>query len=123
MSNYLKLQETLAAEALKRRTDNTSITHQEPEVMVKEEANKVESSTLGSRETLFLDEQETTFTNEWEEQEEYEDEQSYYGEMSNDWLTEISRPRTYWEDLRKSRYLEVMNTRSDKDDICRLLER
>ncbi|KAL0897013.1 hypothetical protein Bca101_080974 [Brassica carinata] len=36
---------------------------------------------------------------------------------------EISQPRTYWEDLRKSRYLEVMNTRSDNDDICRLLER
>ncbi|KAF8108918.1 hypothetical protein N665_0104s0229 [Sinapis alba] len=43
---------------------------------------------------------------------------SYY-----DWFTDVSRPRTYWEDLRKSRYLEVMNSRSDKDDICRLIER
>ncbi|CAA7040555.1 unnamed protein product [Microthlaspi erraticum] len=123
MISYLKLQETLVAEALKTRTDKTSITHQEPEIMVKEEANKVEISTQGTGETLLLDEQETSFSNEWEEQEEYEDEQSYYGEMSYDWLTEISRPRSHWEDLRKSRYLEVMNTRSDGDDICKLLER
>ncbi|KAG2326769.1 hypothetical protein Bca52824_009497 [Brassica carinata] len=86
-----------------------------------EVANIVESRTYGTHETPFLESQETSFV--WEYQEEYEDEQSYYGEMSSDWFTEISRPRTYWEDLRKSRYLEVMNTRSDKDDICRLLER
>ncbi|XP_010460903.1 PREDICTED: uncharacterized protein LOC104741695 [Camelina sativa] len=66
---------------------------------------------------------ETSYLNGWEEQEEYEDEKSYYGETNNDWLSEISRPRSYWEELRKSRYLEVMNTRSEKEDIRRLLER
>ncbi|CAA7014194.1 unnamed protein product [Microthlaspi erraticum] len=71
-----------------------------------------------------LGEQETSYLNDgWEEQEEYEDEQYYYGETNNDWLTEISRPRSHWEELRKSRYLEVMNTRSEKEDIRRLLER
>ncbi|KFK41672.1 hypothetical protein AALP_AA2G157900 [Arabis alpina] len=70
-----------------------------------------------------LEQQETSYLNGWEEQEEYEDEQSYYGETNNDWLNEISRPRSYWEELRKSRYLEVMNTRSEKEDIRRLLER
>ncbi|CAH8382647.1 unnamed protein product [Eruca vesicaria subsp. sativa] len=72
-----------------------------------------------------LEQQETSYLNGWEdEEEEYEDEQSYYyGETNNDWLTEISRPRSYWEELRKSRYLEVMNTRSEKEDIRRLLER
>lgn len=70
-----------------------------------------------------LEQQETSYLNGWEEQEEYEDEQSYYGETNNDWLSEISRPRSYWEELRKSRYLEVMNTLSEKEDIRRLLER
>nr|VDC61447.1 unnamed protein product [Brassica rapa] len=63
-----------------------------------------------------LEQQETSYMNGWEE---YEEEQYYY----NDWLSEISRPRSYWEELRKSRYLEVMNTRSEKEDIRRLLER
>ncbi|KAF8104150.1 hypothetical protein N665_0177s0007 [Sinapis alba] len=68
-----------------------------------------------------LEQQETSYLNGWEE---YEEEQYCYGgETNNDWLTEISRPRSYWEELRKSRYLEVMNTRSEKEDIRRLLER
>ncbi|KAL1200432.1 putative E3 ubiquitin-protein ligase XBOS34 [Cardamine amara subsp. amara] len=99
--SYLELKETIVTE---------------PQILENEEAEKVETPFLGKEETSF-------FANEWEDQEEYEDEQSYYGDMSYDWFTEISRPRTYWEDLRKSRYLEVMNIRSDKDDICRLLER
>ncbi|XP_010516661.1 PREDICTED: uncharacterized protein LOC104792249 [Camelina sativa] len=117
-------------EVLKRNSNSTSpmITsvtdYQEPQILGNEVTDKVESGKHGTQEeTPFLERQETSFQNRWEEQEEYEDEQSYYGDMSNDWFTEISRPRTYWEDLRKSRYLEVMNTRSDKDDICRLLER
>ncbi|KAF8110161.1 hypothetical protein N665_0086s0002 [Sinapis alba] len=123
--SYLQLQETTVPEPLKRESDNTSshisVTLQEPRTQENEVENIVESHTHGTQETLLLETQETSFR--WEEQEEYEDEQSYYGEMSNDWFTEISRPRTYWEDLRKSRYLEVMNTQSDKDDICKLLER
>ncbi|ESQ52101.1 hypothetical protein EUTSA_v10016344mg [Eutrema salsugineum] len=120
--SYLQLQETIVAEALKRKSDKTitSVTHQEPRKLENEDANMVEISTQETRETPFLERKETTLR--WEEQEEYEDEQSYYGEMSYDWFTEIARPRTYWEDLRKSRYQEVMNTRSDKEDICRLLE-
>lgn len=70
-----------------------------------------------------LEKQETSYMNGWEDQEEYEEEQYYYREANNDWLSEISRPRSYWEELRKSRYLEVMNTRSEKEDIRRLLER
>lgn len=112
--SYLEPQETIVPEALIRESDDTSprssVTHQESQIL----DNTVESGCQGSQETLYG----------WEEQEEYEEEQSCYGEMSYyDWFTDISRPRTYWEDLRKSRYLEVMNTRSDKDDICRLLER
>ncbi|KAL1205021.1 hypothetical protein V5N11_016368 [Cardamine amara subsp. amara] len=85
--------------------------------------DKMESQTQGMVHESFemdqyLGQQETSYMNGWEE---YEDEQSYYGETNNDWLTEISRPRSYWEELRKSRYLEVMNTQ--KEDIRRLLER
>ncbi|KAJ4891666.1 RING/U-box superfamily protein [Raphanus sativus] len=124
--SYLEQQETMLPEALKRESDNTSphtsVALQEPRTVENQVANMVENRTHGgTQETLLLESQETSFR--WEDQEEYEDEQSYYGEMSNDWFTEISRPKTYWEDLRKSRYLEVMNTRSDKDDICKLLER
>ncbi|KAJ0240041.1 RING/U-box superfamily protein [Hirschfeldia incana] len=123
--SYLQPQETMVPEALKRESDNTSphtsVSLLEPHTLENEAANMVENRTHGTQETLLLESQETSFR--WEDQEEYEDEQYYYGEMSNDWFTEISRPKTYWEDLRKSRYLEVMNTRSDKDDICKLLER
>ncbi|CAN6889200.1 unnamed protein product [Brassica oleracea] len=70
-----------------------------------------------------LEQQENSYLKEWEDQEEYEEEQYYYGEANNnDWLSKISRPKSYWEELRKSRYLEVMNTPSDKEDIRRLLE-
>ncbi|CAF1867252.1 unnamed protein product [Brassica napus] len=120
--SYLEPQETIVPEALIRESDNTSprssVTHQESQIL----DNTVESGCQGSQETPFLEKQETSYG--WEEQEEYEKEQSCYGEMSYyDWFTDISRPRTYWEDLRKSRYLEVMNSRSDKDDLCRLIER
>lgn len=125
--SYLQLKKAIVAEVLERESDNTSpltsVTPQEPRILRNEEAGKLESGTEGTQETPFLETQEMSFQSGWEEQEEYEDEQSYYGDMSYDWFTEISRPRTYWEDLRKSRYLEVMNTKSDKDDICRLLER
>ncbi|KAH0886816.1 hypothetical protein HID58_062912 [Brassica napus] len=117
----LHMQEIILPEALSRNSDNnspsTSVTHRESQIM----ENMVESGTQGSQETPFLEKQETSYI--WEEEEECENEQSCYGEMSYDWFTEISRPRTYWEDLRQSRYLQVMNSRSDKDDICRLLER
>ncbi|XP_056863787.1 uncharacterized protein LOC108853323 isoform X2 [Raphanus sativus] len=113
----LQLQEIILPEVLSIKSDNTSpcctsVTHLE---------NTVETGTQGSQEARLLETQETSYG--WEEQEEYEDEQSYYEEMNYNWFREISQPRTYWEDLRKLRYLEVMNTRSDNDDICRLLER
>ncbi|CAH2034628.1 unnamed protein product [Thlaspi arvense] len=123
--NCLQLQETNESET---RNDGDS---------EKKEETKTSSSTCETQEApetqgvlhesnemdQYLEKQETSYLNGWEEQEEYEDEQSYYGEPNNDWLTEISRPRSYWEELRKSRYLEVMNTRSEKEDIRRLLER
>ncbi|CAA7014864.1 unnamed protein product [Microthlaspi erraticum] len=61
------------------------------------------------------------FLNGWDEnvfdgEEEYED---YNGESEfHDWARYISKPRSYWDDLRKQRELEVMNEEeSKKDDI------
>ena len=68
------------------------------------------------------------FANDWDEneveEEEEEDDDDYedYGELSTDWIYDISRPRSYWEELRKERYLEVLNTESDKKDICNLIQ-
>ncbi|KAL1205289.1 putative E3 ubiquitin-protein ligase LUL3 [Cardamine amara subsp. amara] len=71
------------------------------------------------------------FVNDWEENEmEEEEDDEYYGEYDHyngenmdDWIHDISRPRSYWEDLRKERYLEVLNVASEKKDICNLIER
>ncbi|KAL0873733.1 hypothetical protein Bca101_023438 [Brassica carinata] len=69
------------------------------------------------------------FANDWdenevEEEEEEDDDYDYedYGELSTDWIYDVSRPRSYWEELRKERYLEVLNTESDKKDICNLIQ-
>ncbi|KAJ4912728.1 hypothetical protein Rs2_07349 [Raphanus sativus] len=54
--------------------------------------------------------------------EDYGDFDDYIGEISTDWIYDVSRPRSYWEELRKERYLEVLNTESDKKDICNLIQ-
>lgn len=77
-----------------------------------------------------LDLQETTDTTTslvcWDEndvEEQVEDDYEYYGEYSYDWITEISRPRSYWEDLRKAWYQEMLDSNSGKGDIRQLIER
>ncbi|CAF2148741.1 unnamed protein product [Brassica napus] len=71
------------------------------------------------------------FANDWDEKEDddddddyedYGDFDDYIGEISTDWIYDVSRPRSYWEELRKERYLEVLNTESDKKDICNLIQ-
>lgn len=142
-TNCLQLQETREAEEIcndgesekkeEEKTSTSVFTTQESWLKQNQSENNMEncmqeSQTQGVVHEGYemdqcLEQQEKSCWNGWEEQEEYEDEQSYYGEMNTDWLSEISRPRSYWEELRKSRYLEVMNTRSEKEDIRRLLER
>ncbi|XP_010540619.1 PREDICTED: uncharacterized protein LOC104814327 [Tarenaya hassleriana] len=104
------------------KNDDTAIGEDESKrtCHAQETANE-ENAMWEKKEGLYLERQETSSLNEWEG---YEDEQSYYGDTNYDWFSEISRPRSYWEDLRKNRYMEVMNnTPSGKEDICRLLER
>ena len=122
----LQLQETIEVEEVcndddsdKKEEEKTS-----PNVGINQETQTQDVVHESIEIEQCLEQQETSYLNGWEDEEEYDDEQSYYyGETNNDWLTEISRPRSYWEELRKTRYLEVMNTRSEKEDIRRLLER
>ncbi|KAM1350425.1 hypothetical protein ACFX2F_004379 [Malus domestica] len=59
--------------------------------------------------------------NEIEEQ--LEDDYQYYGDYPYDWINEISRPRSYWENLRKAWYQEMLNSNSGKGEIRQLIER
>lgn len=76
-------------------------------------------------ETLCMIFESPRFLNGWGEnvfegEEEYAD---YNGESeNNDWVSNISRPRSYWEGLRKQREREVMDEEdSKKDDIIQNL--
>ncbi|KAL7613417.1 hypothetical protein Lser_V15G06573 [Lactuca serriola] len=44
-------------------------------------------------------------------------------ETNYDWISDISRPKSEWEDMRKARYQEMLERSSGKADIQRLLER
>ncbi|KAG7546820.1 Zinc finger RING-type [Arabidopsis suecica] len=88
-----------------------------------EETKKVESEEKGENVEAAVE-----CINDWDENE-MEEEEEEYGDYydhfngDDDWIHDISRPRSYWEDLRKERYLEVLNTESEKKDICNLIER
>ncbi|KAL5158211.1 Protein neuralized [Glycine soja] len=56
------------------------------------------------------------------EEEVEEIEQNCY-ETNYDWISEISRPRSYWEERRQAWYREMLETGSQNEDIRRLLER
>ncbi|CAN8290555.1 unnamed protein product [Cochlearia groenlandica] len=123
----LQLQETRDVETLNSCSSKKKEEEEEKIQESRSQENKMgkcmQETPESNEKDQFLVQQETDYLNNWEEQEEYEDEKYYYGETNNDWLSEISRPKSYWEELRKSRYLEVMNNRSDKEDIRRLLDR
>lgn len=46
-----------------------------------------------------------------------------YDGNSYDWFSEISRPRSYWEERRQAWYKEMQDTGSPKNDIQVLLQR
>lgn len=53
--------------------------------------------------------------------------QSYYSqedaEINHDWINDVSRPRSTWEDLRQARYQEMLDPFVENDDIRHLLQR
>ena len=55
------------------------------------------------------------------EEEEVGDEN--YDEASYDWISPISRPRSYWEALRQKWYKEMLDFGSNNDEIRNLLQR
>lgn len=48
---------------------------------------------------------------------------SDYVGTSYDWFTDISRPRSYWEDRRQTWYQEMLDSNSANDEIRRLIKR
>ncbi|KAM7271179.1 hypothetical protein ACFE04_030393 [Oxalis oulophora] len=93
-------------------------------IVAEKAANEVRDFVINVQENV---ESVSSYTN-WDEneiEEEYEefDEQQYYVESGYDWFSEIARPQSYWEDLRKARYQEVLTTRSEDEEIRKLLER
>lgn len=56
-----------------------------------------------------------------EEEEDYNDQQFF--QYNNDWVSEIARPRSHWEKIRKAWYEERLKCSSDNDEIRQLLER
>ncbi|KAK7303829.1 hypothetical protein RJT34_14746 [Clitoria ternatea] len=59
----------------------------------------------------------------YDETEEAEEINQINDETNYDWISEISRPRSYWEQLRQAWYGEMLNTDSHNEDIRKLLER
>ena len=47
----------------------------------------------------------------------------YEEETGYDWISDISRPRSYWEDLRQEWYYEMLSSNSKNAEIRQLLER
>ncbi|KAF7840266.1 Protein neuralized [Senna tora] len=80
-------------------------------------------------EASYIDEEEEVSEeefgeNNFEEIQEVEtNEQCYNDEASFDWISQISKPRSYWESLREAWYREVLETESKNEDICQLLQR
>ncbi|KAE8712903.1 hypothetical protein F3Y22_tig00110221pilonHSYRG00046 [Hibiscus syriacus] len=64
-------------------------------------------------------------SNENEVPEEEDDQYQQYFEESNeyDWFSNISRPKRYWESIRKAWYNEVLNTAPKNEDIRELVQR
>ncbi|GAB2241316.1 hypothetical protein Droror1_Dr00018091 [Drosera rotundifolia] len=69
---------------------------------------------------------ETSYNDDWEEELIYDERQDYdeqYSEANLDWISDISRPRSYWEGLRQAWYKEISESPSAKEDIRQLIER
>ncbi|GMN27589.1 hypothetical protein TIFTF001_050475 [Ficus carica] len=81
-----------------------------------------EDRNLASQETADA----TTFCGGWDGNDVadlLEDNYQAYAETSYDWISDISRPRSYWEDRRQEWYHEMLNSNSENAEIRRLLER
>lgn len=96
------------------------------------ENEMAERQDIDNQQQLYLESCETAETtaslNDWEENdlaegEEETYEHEHFAETNYDWISEISRPRSYWEDLRQTWYREMLSSSSENEEIRQLLER
>lgn len=108
-----------------------SMPHTREDIVCEEASSSSDVTSQGTRlEARNLDSQTTidsttASVNFWDENdiaEELEVSDHEYAESSYDWIGDISRPRSYWEDRRRARYEEVLNN-SSNGEIHKLLER
>lgn len=80
---------------------------------------------IGEEQDLCLDSQEINVdeNSDQDENEELEDHYQQYSQTNYDWFSNISRPRSYWEGLRKAWYQEVINTTTKNEEIRQLVQR
>ena len=109
--------------SLEKMKEEENASHTD-EMFAKDDGETSKDKKLEASETLCLVLESPRFLNGWVENDmEGEDEYEYYsGESVNyDWVSHISRPRSYWDDLRKERELEIIKKLSKKDDIFQKL--
>lgn len=107
----------------------TSMTDSNPNVRAEkvETSNQQYAIAKGSYEET-VDEEEASNQNYGESSyeeivEELEGIHQNYDETNYDWISEISRPRSYWEERRQAWYREMLDTGSHNEDIRELLQR
>jgi hypothetical protein len=94
-----------------------------------ESSSKVDSNAnditdkVEARDQQLYDTIETNYYNEMLEEKEFSDYNYDEISASYDWASPISRPRSYWEELRQEWYKEMLDFASDNDERRKLLER
>ncbi|KAL5773766.1 hypothetical protein ACOSP7_013413 [Xanthoceras sorbifolium] len=130
-------QQNLETRAILDDQNENEMVYREQEASVLNDRNEnemaCEEQEASDQRQLFLHPQETTettaFVDNWyenelaeaEEEETYDDQ--YFLENNNDWISEISRPRSHWESIRQAWYQERLNSSTDNDEIRQLIER
>ncbi|KAL0693019.1 hypothetical protein Bca4012_060199 [Brassica carinata] len=118
-------QEVTSVIGLEKRKEEENASHVSRESHADDMFSKDDEETSKeASETLCLLLESPRFLNGWVENDMVgEDEnEDYSGESVNyDWVSHISRPRSYWDDLRKERELEIIKKHSKKDDIFQKL--
>ncbi|XP_010495679.1 PREDICTED: GRIP1-associated protein 1-like [Camelina sativa] len=119
-------QEVTSVVCLEQRKEEENVSHifRESGREEKSSQNDEEISKDKKQEGSCLIHETPIFQRDWDENvTEYKEYEDYNGEsMYYDWISDISRPRSYWEALKKQRELEVMNKSSEKDDMRNLIE-
>ncbi|CAJ1975964.1 unnamed protein product [Sphenostylis stenocarpa] len=99
-------------------TTDTAETSNQQNAMTKSSNDE----TVNEEETSNQNYAESSYDDEMEEDEE-EIDQNCDDQTNNDWISEISKPKSYWEERRQAWYREMLETGSHNEDIRRLLER